>query len=169
AGPSGAASSGPAPSPRSSRPRLRNRHAWRAALRTRTRCGRARRWTGGGGGSRGGGRARTSSPSPGGGPARASTAARSRCRRRSSGCCYSPEPSPPRTHKCRYLCGEKQPPADHQGRGAPSPRAFEAQGEEGHREGKRRRRPDLCGERHPQVHRAHELPPPRLPPRPICP
>ena len=35
----------------------------------------------------------------------------------------------------------------------------EAQGEEGHREGQRRRRPNLCGERHPQAHRAHELPP----------
>ncbi|XP_044413626.1 uncharacterized protein [Triticum aestivum] len=37
----------------------------------------------------------------------------------------------------------------------------EAQGEEGHREGQRRWRPDICRERHPQVHRAHELPPPR--------
>lgn len=37
----------------------------------------------------------------------------------------------------------------------------EAQGEEGHREGQRGRRPDLRRERHPQAHRAHELPPPR--------
>uniref|UniRef100_A0A8R7U223 Uncharacterized protein n=1 Tax=Triticum urartu TaxID=4572 RepID=A0A8R7U223_TRIUA len=37
----------------------------------------------------------------------------------------------------------------------------EAQGEEGHREGKHRRRPDICRERHPHVRRAHELPPPR--------
>ena len=35
----------------------------------------------------------------------------------------------------------------------------EAQGEEGHREGHRRCRPDLCREHHPHAHRPHELAP----------